>query len=184
MIEPKTINYVSKNETNNVILEYKYGLLEKKYEKKEINKGVKLVAIKVTNNSNKDLVFGRDVSLNYLNGDEIHILENEKTFITLKQSTASYLWYLLLTPLNLYTSETISNSNGFQETTSSTPIGLVIGPGLTAGNMIAAGSANKKLKTELADYNIYGTTIKQGETKYGLIGIKTHSFDGLKLKMK
>ncbi len=182
MIQPKTINYVSTNETDNVKLEYKYDLLDKKYAKKEVKKGVKLVAIKITNNSEKDIMFGRDAKLTYENGSEIYVMENEKVFKTLKQSPASYLWYLLLTPVNFYTTET--NSNGFQENTSSTPIGLVLGPGLAGGNMIAAGSANKKFKTEMLEYNINGTLIKKGETKYGLIGIKADSFDALKLKVE
>ena len=177
MIEPKSINYVSTNETDNVKLEYKYDLLDKKYAKKELKKGVKLVAIKITNNSEKDIMFGRDAKLTYENGSEIYVMENEKAFKTLKQSPASYLWYLLLTPMNFYTAE-----NGQQ--TSSTPIGLVVGPGLAGGNMIAAGSANKKFKTEMLGYNINGTLIKKGETKYGLIGIKSDSFDSLKLKIE
>lgn len=182
MIEPKSINYYSTNETKNVKLEYKYDLLDKKYAKKELKRGVKLVAIKITNNSEKDIMFGRDTKLTYENGSEIFVMENEKVFKTLKQSPASYLWYLLLTPMSLYTTET--NSNGFQETTSSTPIGLVVGPGLAGGNMIAAGSANKKFKTEMLEYNINGTLIKKGETRYGLIGIKSDSFDSLKLKIE
>ena len=177
MIEPKSINYISTNETDNVKLEYKYDLLDKKYAKKELKKGVKLVAIKITNNSDKDLMFGKDAKLTYVNGAEIYVMENEKVFKTLKQSPASYLWYLLLTPMNFYTAE-----NGQQ--TSSTPIGLVVGPGLAGGNMIAAGSANKKFKTEMLEYNINGTVIKKGETKYGLIGIKADSFDSLKLKVE
>ena len=177
MIKPTSINYFSITETDGVKLEYKYDLLNKKYAKKEYTKGVKLVAIKITNNSNKDLMFGRDAKLTYENDSEIYVMENEKVFTTLKQSAASYLWYLLLTPMNLYTTE-----NGQQ--TSSTPIGLVVGPGLAGGNMIAASSANKKFKTEMLDYNINGTVIKKGETKYGLIGIKTDSFDSLKLKIE
>ncbi|UII75762.1 hypothetical protein LV716_16090 [Flagellimonas sp. HMM57] len=182
MIEPKSINYISSNETDNVKLEYKYDLLEKKYAKKELKKGVKLVAVKITNNSERDLVFGRDVVLAYENGSEVYIMENEKVFTTIKQSPASYLFYLLLTPVNLYTTET--NSNGFEETTSSTPIGLILGPALAGGNMIAAGSANTKFKTEMLDYNINGTVIPKNETKYGLIGIKSNSFDSLKLKIE
>ncbi|WP_308990356.1 hypothetical protein QLS71_002585 [Mariniflexile litorale] len=177
MIEPKSINYISTNETDNVKLEYKYDLLDKKYAKKELKKGVKLVAIKITNNSEKDIMFGRDTKLTYANGSEIYVMENEKVFKTLKQSPASYLWYLLLTPMNFYTAE-----NGQQ--TSSTPIGLIVGPGLAGGNMIAAGSANKKFRTEVLEYNINGTLIKKGETKYGLIGIKSDSFDSLKLKIE
>lgn len=178
IIEPKSINYISTHETANVKLEYKYDLLDKKYSKKELKKGIKLLAIKITNNSNRDLMFGRDAKLTYENGTEIFVMENDKVFKTLKQSPASYLWYLFLTPVNLYT----TGSDGQQ--TSSTPIGLVIGPGLAGGNMIAAGSANKKFKTEMLEYDINGTTIKKGETVYGLIGIKTDSFESLKLKIE
>ncbi|WP_422079456.1 hypothetical protein [Ulvibacterium sp.] len=178
MIEPKSINYISTYETANVKLEYKYDLLDKKYSKKELKKGVKLLALKITNNSDSDLMFGRDAKLTYADGTEIFILDNDKVFKTLKQSPASYLWYLLLTPVNLYT----TGSDGQQ--TSSTPIGLVLGPGLAGGNMIAAGSANKRFKTEMLAYDIKGTTIKKGETVYGLIGIKTDSFESLKLKIE
>lgn len=182
MIEPKSINYISTHETNNVRLEYKYDLLDKKYAKKELKKGVKLIAIKITNNSDKDLMFGEGAKLTYMNGTEIFVMENNNVFQTLKQSPATYLWYLLLTPVNFYTYST--NSYGGQEMTSSTPIGLILGPGLAGGNMIVASSANKKFKNEMLDFNINGTIIKKGETKYGLIGIKADSFDSLKLKIK
>lgn len=178
-INPNTINYLSENKSEGVKLEYKYDLLDKKYAKKEEKRGVKLVAVKITNSTSEDLVFGKDFSLAYANGSDVRIMDLEKTFSTLKQSSASYLFYLLLTPVNLYTTET---RNGFQETTSSTPIGLILGPGLTVGNMIAAGSANTKFKTEMVDNNIYGATIKQGETRVGLIGIKSYSHDALTLK--
>ncbi|UKM64389.1 hypothetical protein GSB9_00937 [Flavobacteriaceae bacterium GSB9] len=182
MISPETVNYVSAHETDNVKLQYKYDLLEKKYAKKEVKKGVKIVALKITNNSDRDLVFGKDAVLVYGNGSEIYVMDNEKAFKTLKQSVPTYLLYLLLTPVNLYTYQT--NAYGVEETTSSTPIGLVVGPGITALNMIVAGSGNKKFKSEMLNYNINGTLIKKGETKYGLIGIKTDSFDALELKIK
>ncbi len=182
MIVPETVNYISTHETDGVKLEYKYDLLEKKYAKKELKKGVKIVAVKITNNSENDLVFGKDVKLTYGNGTEIYAMDNEKAFKALRQSVPTYLLYLLLTPVNLYTYKT--NSYGMQETTSTTPIGFVLGPGITALNMITAGSANKKFKTEMLNYNINGTMIKSGETKYGLLGIKTDSFDALKLKVE
>lgn len=182
LIEPKSINYVSSNETGDVKLEYKYDLLDKKYAKKEFSKGVKLVALKITNDSDKDLTFGKDAKLAYKNGNDVYVMDTESVFSSLKQSAASYLWYLLLTPVNLYT--TTTDSNGFQENTSSTPIGIVLGPGLAGGNMIAVGSANKKFSSELLSYNINGTLIKKGETKYGLIGIRTNSFESLKLNIE
>ena len=177
MIEPNSINYASSNETNNVKLEYKYDLLKKKYAKKEIKKGVKLVAVKITNGSDKDLMFGRDIKLTYGNGKEIVAMEHGTVFKSLKQSPATYLLYLLLSPMNFYTSSSDGSS-------SSTPIGLVIGPGLAGGNMIAAGSANKKFKNELLEYNINGTLIKKRESIYGLVGIKSDSFDALKVKVE
>jgi len=180
IINPKDINYVSKHEAKNIKFEYKYELLDKKYAKKEIKKGIKLVAIKITNNSEEDLIFGKDLTLTFENDSEINIMNNDNVFKSLKQSSASYLFYLLLTPLNLYTTNV--SSNGIE--TNSFPIGLFIGPGLAGGNLIAAASANKKFKEELLDYNINGTIIKKGETKHGLIGFKTNSFEALKLKFK
>ncbi len=181
MINPESINYISNNTLNDVTLEYKYDLLDKKYAKKELKKGIKLLAVKITNNSDRDLTFGKDIKLTYENGNEIFVIENEKVFKTLKQSPASYLWYLLLSPVNLYTSK---STNGTQEDTSSIPIGLILGPGLAGGNMIAAGSANKKFNTEMLKYNINGTIINKGKTVYGLIGIRTNSFDAIKLKLE
>jgi len=182
IINPNTLNYLSKTSNQDVTLDYKYNLLTKKYAKKETKKGIKVIAVKLTNNTDSDLVFGKDIKLTYENDNELYIMENEKIFRSLKQNTATYLLYLLLTPLNFYTTKT--NSNGFSEETSSTPIGLVIGPGLAGGNMIAAGSANKKFKTELLEFKIYGTVIKKGETKYGLIGVKSDSYDAIKVKIE
>ncbi len=172
MIEPKKISYASGNENNSIKLEYKYDLLDKKYAKKESKKGVKLVAIKVTNNSGKDLMFGKDIKLTYENGNEIIPMNNNAVFNALKQNSALYLLYLLLTPLTLSTGDS-----------DPVPIGLIVGPGIAAGNTIGASSANKKFRGELAIYNLVGATIKNGETKHGLIGIKTNSYEALKLKV-
>ena len=67
-IQPRGINYISTNENDGISLQYRYDLLDKKYEKKEEKNGVKLVAIKITNNSDQDLIFGKDVTLEYENG--------------------------------------------------------------------------------------------------------------------
>lgn len=162
-------------------MEYKYDLLDKKYKKKELKKGIKLVAIKVTNNSNRDLVFGEDIKIVYDNGSSPYIMENNQIYSSLKQSTASYLWYLLLTPMNLYTT---SNQNGFQTETSSTPIGLIIGPGLAGGNMIASSTANTKFEQDLLNYNINGTIVKSGKSISGLIGFRSASFNSIKVKVE
>lgn len=183
-IAPKTINYLSSSTDSSVTLEYKYDLLYKKYEKKEIKKGIKLVAVKITNESDKDVMFGRDIKLTFGNGTEVPVMENDKVYKTLKQKPATYLLYLLLAPINIYTTKSNFNNGYQEEKTSSFPIGLILGPGIAGGNMIAASSANANFKSELMVYNINGTIIKAGEIKYGLIGIRSDSFDALKLKVE
>ncbi len=179
-IQPKTINFASRSENNTIVLEYKYDLLEKKYKKKELNNGLKVIAIKVTNNTSNDLVFGKDIRLTYENGNELNLLETNVVYNTIKQSPASYLWYLLLTPMQFQT--TTTNSFGQQTSSSSTPIGLVIGPGLAGGNMIAASSANKNFQNDLTKNDIIGKIIKKGETVYGIVGIRSDNYDTIKVK--
>jgi hypothetical protein len=177
MINPPTLNYLSTSTDKSVTLDYKYNLLPKKYAKKETRNNIKLIAVKITNNSGGDLVFGKDIKLTYGNGSEVVLMENEQVFKVLKQQTATYLLYLLLTPITLNTS-----SNGQQ--TSSVPIGYVVGPGLAGANIIIAGSANGTFKEELLKYNITGTTIKNGSTVYGLVGINSPNFEGIKVKVQ
>ncbi len=179
-IQPKTINFASRSENNTIVLEYKYDLLEKKYKKKELNNGLKVIAIKVTNNTSNDLVFGKDIRLTYENGNELNLLETNVVYNAIKQSPASYLWYLLLTPMQFQT--TTTNSFGQQTSSSSTPIGLVIGPGLAGGNMIAASSANKNFQNDLTENDIIGKVIKTGETVYGIVGIRSDNYDTIKVK--
>lgn len=183
-IDPEAINYLSKSSENNIVLEYKYNTLGKKYLKKELQNGVKTVSVKITNNSEKDIVLGTDFKFTYENGNEVSILDTNYIFKTLKQSPASYLWYLPLSFLQLY-SGTKTTQNGPITTTepkSVFPIGLIIGPGLTIGNMIAAGDANKNFKNDLTEFDLIGKSIKKGETVYGIIGIRTKQYDSIKIK--
>lgn len=178
-INPNSLVYYSKSEVSNVILEYKYNLLNGKYLKKEMKNDVRVVAVKITNNSEKDIIFGKDVQLTYDSGNDVKILETNEIFTKVKQSPASYLWYLLLSPMQIYKTE----YNGYGEVkTKSFPIGLIVGPGIAAGNLIAASDANKNFKNELTNNNILGKIIKKGETAYGIVGLQSSSYDGLKLK--
>lgn len=185
-INPETINYNSKSIESNILVEYKYDLLEKKYKKKESKNNIKLIAIKITNNTGKDIISGKDFKLSYENGKEVSLIETEKLFKSVKQSPASYLWYLLLSPLQFY-SGTTTTSNGYYTETkpaNSFPIGIILGPGLAGGNMIAASSANKNFKNELTAFDLNGKTIKKGETVYGLVGINSNSYDPIKVKIQ
>ena len=185
-INPETINYGSKSVEGNILLEYKYDLLEKKYKKKETKNNIKIIAVKITNNTEKEIVLGRDFKLSYINGNEINLIETEKLFKIIKQSPASYLWYLLLSPVQLYSGTTTTSNGSYTEIkpANTFPIGLILGPGLAGGNMIAASSANQNFKNELMEFDLNGKSIKKGETVYGLIGSNSNSYDSIKIKIE
>jgi len=176
-VQPHRMNYNSKSVSNDVILEYRYDLLEKKYAKKENKKGVRLVAVKITNNSEKELTIGQDLKFAYDGGSKAYVMDTDRAFKSLKQSPATYLFYLLLAPVNLYTTKV----NGSSVETKSFPIGLVVGPGLAIGNMAAAGSANNKLKQQLYGLNVMGMPVAPGQTVSGLVCLKSSSYNSLNL---
>ena len=177
-MKPDSINYHSVDTKNGIILEYQYNVLSNRYLKKESKKGIKLVAVKITNNSDKNIIFGKDIMLEYENGNKIYMMDNNYIYSSFKQNTLPYLLYLLLTPLKLI----ITTDQGYSVRTSVYPVGYILGPGLAAGNMVTAGSANKALKSELMKYNLAGVVIKKGETKTGIIGIKSYHFEPLRIK--
>lgn len=76
---------------------------------------------------------------------------------------------------------TETNNNGTTETNNIFPIGLILGPAIAGGNMIAAGTANKKFEQDLLGYNITDKVVKDGETIVGLISIQSDRYDALKL---
>lgn len=176
-IDPNTLNYTFNDFKDGVLLEYKYELFNKRYTKKEKQNGMKIIAVKITNNSEKDIVFGDDFELKYKNGTKLDILGNKNIPPSFKQKTATYLLYLLLTPLK-FTKTTAINNN---VKTSTTPIGLAVGPGIALGNMLVAKSSNKKFKNDLLQFDINGATIKKGETKTGLIGVLSERFYTIKI---
>lgn len=178
-INPKILTYNSKNASNEVILEYKYDLLQKKYKKKERRHDVRLVALKLTNLSEKDLVFGQDLKITYENGNAITLLERSQIYSETRQIAAVYFLYLALTPFEF--TVTTRNSNG-PSSSDSFPFGLFAGPGLAARNVIVAHTSNKRYKKELKEHYLLGKTLKKGETTYGLIGIVSSNYDAIKFK--
>jgi hypothetical protein len=183
-VKPNDIDYLSKNDLEQVTMQYKYDLLVNKYKKKESKNNVKLVALKITNNSEKDYIFSNDLNITFENGNSVLLLDNERIFQTLRQKPASHLWYLLLSLITINKTETRREGNiTIEESKVIFPIGLIIGPGLAFGNLYAAADANKNFKNDLNQYNLIGKTIKKGETVYGLVGIQSNGYEGLKLKL-
>lgn len=173
VINPKRIIYQNRQLDTEINFSYKYDVLNergnKKYAKKETLKGIKIVAIKVVNNTDSSFIFGRDYKV-YSGGNPITLLDPNVLQKQFKQNVPVYLLYLLLTPMKLYSGE------------SETPIGYVVGPGLTIGNMAVAGGANKNFKNEIQSTYLNGRQINSGETVYGLIGIYDQGYNPLTLK--
>lgn len=179
-VNPERLMYNSISANEEVSLEYKYDLLHKKYQKKEQRNDVRLVAVKITNTSSRDLVFGDDIKLTYENGSQLLLLEQEKVFKELKQKPATYLFYLPLTVLTLNITTTNSDHNTYQ-TTNSIPVGLILGPGLAGGNLYHAARSNKKFREDLSAHNMQGRRIAAGETAYGLVGVRADNYDALRI---
>lgn len=154
---------------------YKYDVLREngndKQAKKEAKKFVRVVAVKLTNNTDSDLIIGNDLVF-YAGNQLISPMMPFEAKTVLKQSTPTYLLYLLLTPTTLITSG------------ATIPIGLILGPGITAGNMLMSNSANKNLYTNLEMYNIFGTTLKKGETISGLISFRGSGYEPIYIELK
>ncbi|ADR23642.1 hypothetical protein MATR_25020 [Marivirga tractuosa] len=170
-IYPVSLNYDSHQSQGGVELSYKYDVLRengnKKYAKKENKKGVKLVAVKITNNSQSVVNIGKNLTL-YSGNNQIRPMEPMVVKESIKQNVPGYLPYLLLSFVNLTTTK---QQNGTIEY-NVIPIGLVLGPGITLGNMLIAADANTKLLDELRLYNVIGRDIKPGETVHGIIGVR------------
>lgn len=175
LIKPGNINYQTNIANEDVDFFYKYGVLSErgngKYAKKESARGIKVVAVKITNRSNQPLTFGKDLLI-HSNGKPISPLEPKLIHRSLKQGVPIYLLYLLLTPLQLTTGD------------GTTPIGLVLGPGITVGNMVGAGAANQNFLKEMEDNFLDGKVIPAGETVHGIVGIYDLGFSPLTLELK
>ncbi len=182
-VNPPSQPYGSAEESAELAFSYQYDVLlragNKKYDRREKKKGVRVVAIKLKNNTERTLIPARD----------IHILANEKVLPvmapfqvknTIKQQTPIYLLYLLLTPLSVRFYE---SNNGVLKEKSTIPVGLVVGPGLTAVNMAVAGSANKKLEAELLEY-AFDKPVAPGQTMYALVGLNLSQHHSLSVRVK
>ena len=112
------------------------------------------------------------------------LFEGHSAMITSSILLCYYLLFLLLTPLNLNIYNNSSNGYGTEVNNShSYPIGLVIGPGISIGNMVVASTANTNFYNELLSFTI-SRDIENGQTIYCLIGFRDIGYEPLNLKLK
>lgn len=178
-INPRSLNYNKVDSDNSISIGYRYDVLSErgnsKYAKKEKKNGIDVVAIQITNNTDNVINVGRDCEF-YVGQRPITPMGPQVVHGTIKQLVPAYAPYLLLTLTKFYV------SNGYSTTVY--PIGLLLGPGITIGNMALAGSSNKKMLMELMSYNILEKDIQKGETVYGIIGIRDSGYGPITIKKK
>lgn len=180
-INPPSLTYAAHDLQDGVKLSYKYDVLResgnKKYARKEYRRGIKLIAIEITNLTDTTINVERDIRF-YSGGEPIIPLRPNMIHRLIGQSVLSYLPYILLTSIKL--NVTMDNSSA---TTDVYPIGYVLGPGVTIGNMVRAAAANRRFRYELNTYDILNTSIPKGETVYGLIGVRGVGYNPISIKM-
>lgn len=182
LLSPETASFSSVSKENGVELSYEYKQLRKKYAKKAYKTDIKIAAVKIKNTTDRVLRYGDDFRLTTSQGEYIQILSPNEVYDKLKQKPATHLLYLLLSPLQLQKSET--DSYGYTETENIFPIGLILGPGIAAGNFIAAKNANNKFEDEIQKYSVFNQQIAPNETKTFLVPLSHYNYPNLKIKLE
>lgn len=179
-IHPQIVNYSGETTIDSVKFSYKYDVLSdagnRKYARKERRNGIKIVALRLVNNTTRTLDFKQDIKL-FANDNVMTMVPQDTLYDELKQPVAAYILYLLLTPIHKGTVNLNGPSDIF-------PFGYILGPGLAGLNMLIAAKANKNFKYDLEKYNLRDQKIPAGETVYGLIGIGTDDFLPLTIKVR
>jgi hypothetical protein len=180
LIRPKSINtYTPSASTGPVSLEYQFDALRlrhhnKKYVKKESKYGYRVVAVKVTNNWDREVNFTRDLNLLY--GERsVGIVPAAVAAHDLRQGVAIYLLYLLL---NVQVGGTRDVRTG--QTSGGTF--LPTGPFIAGGNMLGASGANANLRKEFTAYDLTNRVLKPGETAYGILSLRETAVAPLRLE--
>lgn len=175
-ISPTFLSYPSVQVTEGLTYSYRFNVLSdagnKKYAKKEQRKGIKVIAVKLVNDTGRRIVFKRDIDI-YMGDQVILPMEASQVRQIIKQPAALFL---LWSPLILFTTD----CNGFSCDRTVIPIGAAIG----VTNTIIASSANGKLDTEMLTYDILNREIANGDTAFGLIAISTDITSAIELRMK
>lgn len=181
LLEPNSANFSPSDENSSELkTSYSYLNLKKKYLKKSIKNNVRLASVKIENNSEKAISYGKDFGLFTIDNAPLSVLDTNETYDLLRQKPGTHLWYLLLSLIQFHT--TTTDGSGSVESSSSFPIGAVVGVPISIGNMLVASSANSKFKGELSKYEIQNSTIEAGETKTFIVSIKNTNYPSILAK--
>lgn len=168
-VNPDKINFPPRsNAIEKIDLTYRYDVLKdagnKKYVNSEHKKNIKIIAVKLTNNTDSMVRISNDITF-FCGGTKIRLLSPLETKTKIQQTWFAYGLYIVPCLITL------------------APLDILIFGGIGAGNMIVAGDANKKLLTELTRYDITNKELKKGESIIGLIGFEAAYSDPITVKL-
>jgi hypothetical protein len=150
-----------------VALSYRYDVLRdagnKKFVNNEFKRNMRVVAVKLTNNSETSINISKDLTF-YSGDSKVLLLNPFEIKMQIKQSAPSYAWYLL-------------------GCISLDPLDIAVFGGIGIGNMIVASTANNNLLKELERYDLTNKELKKGETVIGIIGFEALHSDPLTVKI-
>ena len=181
-INPQNIPFSFTDSSDNLQFSYAYDVLSlkknKKYVKKERKNGMRVVAVRLTNNTDQALRLNQNLKLIVGNNQTVPV-DPAIVAQNIKQGTWIYLLYL---PLNItFGTTTNTNNYGQVETTGGTT--LPTGPVFSLANILIASSANKNFREELKKYSLLDKTIEPGQTVYGLITVHSLTSDPIKFQI-
>jgi hypothetical protein len=182
-INPTTLDFQSKSGDSSFRVEYQTNLLTGKYAKREIKSDVYLIAVKVTNNSGREIILRNNLKI--LSGEkEVTSMALSSFYDATQQNPEKSLMFLFITPLNAYSfSQTTDAGQVTSQKIKFFPIGIILGPVLSLVNRAEAKAANKKFKNELDKNDILERVIPAGHIDYGLIAIRDVSSSDLIFKI-
>lgn len=176
-LNPQSAPYTFTEKGEGVDYSYQYDLLQlygnKKYAKREVKNHIRVVAVRVTNNTDSTLHIGNDYKF-MLGNTETTPVAPTLAAKQLKQGVPIYLLYALLN-----TTLTTTVDGRVTESTF-----IPSGPPIAAYNLIVAASANSKFKNELIIQNIQDKSVAPGETVHGLVSLRTISAAPVRLERR
>jgi hypothetical protein len=145
----------------------------KPYARKERKKYIKLVALKIDNNSDKELILTRDnFAIKTSSGRDIEIISNEQYNKAIRQYSGTYALFYGLSGFGYEWGEV----NGEEYSTLSYNfLPLIIG----VGNAFFAEASNNNQKQNMNNLQIYGKSLKPHSSMHGLIAIKDMGYPEL-----
>ena len=167
-VKPNTISFPQVTKEDKVPISYRFDILRdagnKKMSNKEVKHNMKIVAVKLTNNTDSIINVGKNIEF-YSANNSLVLMSPVDIKDQIKQSSEAYAFY-------------------FIGCISLAPLDIAVFGGIGLGNMLVAGQANKDLLKELTLYDIRNIDIKPKESVIGIIGYHSTYSDPIYIKLK